>query len=230
MKKNPEQSHESVAGPTKPQGSTRRHFLKGTTLALPVVVTLHSGAALAATSLGCGGMGNLPQTTKVLCDVNDSSGHKNYMREEVKLFRKVAITSGNNKTVTVVQNDAGSYFKGMGVWRHAGTTGGPAAGVPVDVNLALYEALNKLESNQVTAGTTPSTNSKLYVTLSGVTYQVIDFDKFKTSTTMLAVVHVSTSPQTGGLPVAVGAPLNSVPNAVVTSLTGACLASLYALK
>ena len=225
MEKNSEQTHESVAAPTSPQGSTRRHFLKGTTLALPAVVTLHSGTALAATSLGCGGMGNLPQTTKVLCDVNDSTGHKNYMREPVTLFRKITIgTTGNNRKVTVKHPGAESYFKGMGVWRHVGTSSGPAAGVPVDVALEL-EALNKLESNQVTVK-----NGKPYVTLGTKTYEVIDFDQFKTSTTMLAVVHVSTSPQTGGLPVAVGAPLGSVHNAVVTSLTGACLASLYALK
>ena len=110
MEKNSEQTHESVTAPSSPQGSTRRHFLKGTTLALPAVVTLHSGTALAATSLGCGAFnGNTQVYAKVLCDSNNPP-EDNRFRVPVLLYRK--LTKSGGQWGVADKNGPGHYFNG----------------------------------------------------------------------------------------------------------------------
>ena len=204
MEKNPEQTHESVAGPTSPQGSTRRHFLKGTTLALPAVVTLHSGTALAATSLGCGAFnGNTQVYAKVLCDSNNPP-EDNRLRVPVVLYRKLVKTTIKGKvTWTVDENDSGLYFNGKvdatDNWRFVldGTR------VIGDELLAVIKAAN------------------LDPDIKKVSF-------FKTTTTKYAIAHVATQ---GGAIVAVGTPVNTpVTSAIVTSWTGACLTSLYGAR
>ena len=215
MEKNSEQTHESVAAPSSPQGSTRRHFLKGTTLALPAVVTLHSGTALAATSLGCGGFnGNTQGYVKVLCDSNNPP-EDNRFRVPVLLYRKLVKTTvtsrGKPNTVKweVDKNNTGHYFKGKvgatDTWRFV--VAGPL----------------------VVAGT-PVTGDELdAVRKAAISHQdIINVQFFATTTKKYAIAHVAT--QSGAI-VAVGTPTtDKVMNAIVTSWTGACLTSLYGAK
>ena len=208
MEKNPEQSHESVAGPTNPQGSTRRHFLKGTTLALPAVVTLHSGTALAATSLGCGDFnGNMQLYAKVLCDSNNPP-EDNRFRVPVLLYRKLEKTTVTKKgkvTVTwnVVTGDLGHYFIGK---------------------------IGLTDTWRLVANGTPVTGDELAaVKKAAISHQDIkNVQFFATTTKKYAIAHVATQ---GGAIVAVGSPANTqIQNAIVTSWTGACLTSLYGAK
>ena len=202
MEKNPEQSHESVAAPTSPQGSTRRHFLKGTTLALPVVVTLHSGAALAATSLGCGDFnGNTQNYASVLVPTNNPPSD-NRFRVPVELYKKLKLQSDPSNVPSnwqVVTNDPGCYFKGNNVWRLV-TTGAEVLG----------DELAAVVAAAFIADTGGNSNN------------------MKTGTINYAIAHVSTS---SGAIVAVGSPVGStLSNAIVTSWTGACLTSLYKIR
>ena len=195
MEKNPEQTHESVTAPSSPQGSTRRHFLKGTTLALPAVVTLHSGTALAATSLGCGAFnGNTQVYAKVLCESNNPP-EDNRFRVPVLLYRKLTKIKGK---WTVDKNDTGHYFNGKvgatDIWRFV--------------------------ANGTLVG-----GDQLKAVIDAASLNVKDF---KTETIRYAIAHVATQ---GGAIVAVGTPIQTqVPNAIVTSWTGACLTSLYGAK
>jgi hypothetical protein len=187
--------------------AARRGFLKGTSLALPAVVSLHSGTALANTSLGCGGMGNLPQNYSKVCEDSYSPPPDNRMRKPVKCYRK--LTKSGSKW-SVVNEPAGTnpayYFRGItpGVagkcWR------------------------------KVSDGTRITNRGELAaLTRARVGHSSIrNVANFDCGVTKYAIVHVSMH---DGHIVAVGEPCGTtVPGAIVTSWTGACMASLYGHK
>lgn len=179
-----------------PEGTLRRRFLKGTGLALPAVVTLHSGAARAAVSLGCGGNGNVSQTGYAILTTQDHADDR--LRAAVELYRKVQVKSGGNAASVpadweVNTSDPGSYFQGNGVWRNL--DGSEVTG-------------NELQALVALAATAPTSTT------------------IRTGTTRYAIVHVNTS---NGSVAAIGSP-DPIANAIVTSWTGACMASLYGVS
>lgn len=179
-----------------PEGTLRRRFLKGTGLALPAVVTLHSGAARAAVSLGCGGNGNVSQTGYAILTTQDHADDR--LRAAVELYRKVQVKSGGNAANVpadweVNTSDPGSYFQGNGVWRKL--DGSEVTG-------------NELQALVALAATAPTSTT------------------IRTGTTRYAIVHVNTS---NGSVAAIGSP-DPIANAIVTSWTGACMASLYGVS
>lgn len=179
-----------------PEGTLRRRFLKGTGLALPAVVTLHSGAARAAVSLGCGGNGNVSQTGYAILTTQDHADDR--LRAAVELYRKVQVKSGGNAANVpadweVNTSDPGSYFQGNGVWRNL--DGSEVTG-------------NELQALVALAATAPTSTT------------------IRTGTTRYAIVHVNTS---NGSVAAIGSP-DPIANAIVTSWTGACMASLYGVS
>jgi len=179
-----------------PHGTLRRRFLKGTGWALPAVVTLHSGAARAAVSLGCGGNGNVSQTGYAILTTQDHADDR--LRAAVELYRKVQVKSGGNAANVpadweVNTSDPGSYFLGNSVWRKL--DGSEVTG-------------NELQALVALAATAPTSTT------------------IRTGTTRYAIVHVNTS---NGSVAAIGSP-DPVANAIVTSWTGACMASLYGVS
>ena len=241
MDMNLEKSQEPVAIPSAPRPTSRRYFLKGTSLALPAVITLHSGTALANAvarqSLACGGQGNLSQNTPVLCAKGDTAGEL-YMRQEVTLYKKLTFgtesvktttgTGKNSVTTTVViktitigdTKGAGEryYFEGKGVWRYCGLVDNPPG---TEVKQLEKAALAQLKIATFTGGKNDS------ITITGVRYKVINGDKLQaTPATMLAIINLDNK----GQAVAVGAPPGSTIGGsqptYVTSVYGACLQSL----
>jgi hypothetical protein len=202
METDKELNHEPTANQAHPQGATRRRFLKGTTLALPAVVSLHSGTALAASSLGCGNFnGNTQSYASVLVPSNNPPSD-NRLRVPVELYRLLSLKAGkpanNPANWKVVVADTGAYFKGNNVWR------------------------------KVADGTAVTGNELAAVVAAAVTADNGNSNNMKTGTIKYAIVHVSTS---SGAIVAVGSPVNTVVSgAIVTSWTGACLTSLYNVK
>jgi len=173
----------------------RRRFLRGTSLALPAVVSLHSGTARAATSLGCGGEGNVAQDGfAVLTDIDHEDER---LRAAVELYRLVQLKAGGTSTNTadweIVAGDPGSYFLGQDggspVWRR------------LDGSLVDGDELAALEALKNEAA-------------------------IKTGTTKYAIVHVSTA---DGSVTAIGSPDVQL-GSIVTSFTGACMASLYGVS
>lgn len=198
--------HAAGRGPSRPDAS-RRGFLKGTSLALPAVVSLHSGTALANTSLGCGGMGNLPQNYSKVCEDSYSPPPDNRMRKPVKCYRKLA-KSGT--TWSVVNTPAGAepayYFEGVTPGQSGSCWRKVSDGTRI-TNTGELAALAKAKVGHNSIG---------------------NVAKFDCGVTKYAIVHVSTS---NGQIVAVGEPCGTnVPGAIVTSWTGACMASLYGHK
>lgn len=178
------------------QPNLRRRFLRGTGLVLPAVVTLHSGGARAAVSLGCGGNGNVSQTGYAILTTQDHADDR--LRAAVELYRKVQVKSGGNAANVpadweVNTSDPGSYFQGNGVWRNLDGT--EVTG-------------NELQALVALAATPPTSTT------------------IRTGTTRYAIVHVNTS---SGSVAAIGSP-DPVANAIVTSWTGACMASLYGVS
>lgn len=240
METNLEKSQEPVAIPSAPRPTSRRYFLKGTSLALPAVITLHSGTALANAvarqSLACGGQGNLSQNTPVLCAKGDTAGEL-YMRQEVTLYKKltfgtesVSTTTGKGKasvtttstikTITIGDTKGAGdryYFEGKGVWRYCGLVGDPP-GTEV-------KPLEKAALAQLKLATLTGKNDSIKI--DGATYKVINGDKLKAiPATMLAIINLNNK----GQAVAVGAPPGSTVGGsqptYVTSVYGACLQSL----
>ena len=173
----------------------RRRFLRGTSLALPAVVSLHSGTARAATSLGCGGEGNVAQDGfAVLTDIDHEDER---LRAAVELYRLVQLKANGTSTNTadweIVAGDPGSYFLGQDggspVWRR------------LDGSLVDGDELAALEALKNEAA-------------------------IKTGTTKYAIVHVSTA---DGSVTAIGSPDVQL-GSIVTSFTGACMASLYGVS
>ena len=149
--------------PSVAPASLRRRFLKGAGLSLPAVVTLHSGAARAAVSLGCGGNGNVSQTGYAILTVADHADDR--LRAAVELYRLVQVKSGGNAANVptdweVNSSDPGSYFLGNGVWRKL--DGSEVSG-------------NELQALVALAATAPTSTT------------------IRTGTTQYAIVHVNTS-------------------------------------
>lgn len=187
------------AAETAPQATAplaeRRRFLRGTSLALPAVVTLHSGTARAATSLGCGGEGNVAQDGYIV--LTDLDHQDERLRASVELYRLVQLKSGgtsnNPADWEIVTSDTGAYF--------LGEDGGAQVWRRLDGSLVETDELAALQSLASDAS-------------------------IKTGTFKFAIVHVSTS---DGTVTAVGAP-DAQPGSIVTSFTGACMASLYGVS
>lgn len=170
----------------------RRRFLRGTSLALPAVVTLHSGTARAATSIGCGGEGNVAQDGyDILTDVDHEDER---LRAAVELYRLVQLkadgTSTNTADWEIVGGDTGAYFLGQ--------DGGTPAWRRLDGSLVEGDELAALEALKNEAA-------------------------IKTGTIKYAIVHVSTA---DGTVTAIGSAEAQL-GSIVTSFTGACMASLY---
>lgn len=244
MDMNLEKSQEPVAIPSAPRPTSRRYFLKGTSLALPAVITLHSGTALANAvarqSLACGGQGNLPQNTPVLCAKGDTAGEL-YMRQEVTLYKKLTFGTetvttvtgtGSNKvtttsaikTITIGDPKTGAgeryYFEGKGVWRYCGLVDNP----PNPPGKEVLNLLEKAALAQLTLATLSGKGDS--ITIDGEKYKVINGDKLKaTPATMLAIINLDNKGHAVGVGAPPGSPVGSQPT-YVTSVYGACLQSL----
>lgn len=155
----------------------RRQFLKGTSLALPAVMTLHSQAVQAVTSITCGQKA-LDSGITVPCVSSTDDG---CLRQVVTCYDK--LIKVNKK---MVGNGTNTYFQGLApgspspVWRHMNGSLVPDSEV-----------------------------------------QYINTKDMRGKTTR-AICHISAI---DGSLVAVGSPTNPT-NCIVTSATGACMASL----
>ncbi len=192
---------------TQQLNTGRRNFIKSTSLALPAIVTLQSGTALAATSYGCGGNGNISQTyAQVLVDGYPPSDNR--LRGKVTLCRALTY-SKSKKEWSVSTGNAGSYFLGKDstgdCWRYLD-------GKPVLDG-------SKAEEKFLTAVKMAAMNDP----------RIKNCASFKTTNVKYAIAHVSVS---DGSVVAIGHPdpKNPPMNAMCTSWTGACLASIYGHK
>ena len=87
--------------------TSRRQFLKGTSLALPAVMTLHSGTAQAITSITCGAKAYAAQQS-ASCVTTGSDG---CYRLPVNCYDKLVSKKVNGKTVKV-GNGTPTYFLG----------------------------------------------------------------------------------------------------------------------
>lgn len=87
--------------------TSRRQFLKGTSLALPAVMTLHSGTAQAITSITCGAKALAAQQSAT-CLTTGSDGR---YRLSVNCYDKLVTKKINGKTVKV-GNGTPTYFLG----------------------------------------------------------------------------------------------------------------------
>ena len=204
MDQAPEHTNTLADAPAVLGGLTsRRKFLKGATLTLPAIVTLHNGTALAATSLGCGGMENMPQTyANVLLDERGYHLTDNLFRVKVEICKALILSTAKPLTWGPDPSLTKGYFQdtfsGANVWRNLdGTLVVNTPGVVDSNNRGKYDAL-----------------------VFGIHFQYTP-SKFN-----FAIAHVS---KTTGNILAVGTPLNGAPppNSVITSWTGACLTSIY---
>jgi hypothetical protein len=170
--------------------TARRRFLRGSSLALPAVMTLHSVSAQvqAATSAYCRNDIDQSAAQPVI------SGTDDYFRKSVNVYAKLVDDGSGN----YVSDGQPTYFLGSSgstdVWRMV------ADGQPVpDPELPLVNA----NINGARATTT---------------------DPGSPVAAANAIVHFDS---TSGTVVSVGAPNGENLNAMVTSLTGACLHSLW---
>ncbi|MBI2799549.1 MAG: hypothetical protein HYX63_04590 [Gammaproteobacteria bacterium] len=186
--------------------ASRRKFLKGASLTLPAIVTLHNGTALAATSLGCGGMENMPQTyANVLLDEANYHVTDNLFRVRVEICKalKLSTAKDGNKSWGIDTDPTKGYFKdtfsGANIWRNL--NGSLVVNAPGVVDSGNHGELDALVLGLVPNKYTPS--------------------RFK-----FAIAHVSK--RTGNI-LAVGTPVGGAPplDSVITSWTGACLTSIY---
>jgi hypothetical protein len=173
--------------------AARRRFLKGTSLALPAVMTLHSVSAQAQAR----------QSAYCANDINQSAAQPtipstatdDYFRKSVNVYAKL-IDDGSG---TYVSDGQPTYFLGSSgstdVWRKvADGQPVPTAEIPF-INASI---------NGLRATPTSDPGSPL-----GTVKAIVHFDS------------------TSGAVVSVGAPNGENLNAMVTSLTGACLHSLW---
>ncbi len=220
MDENLEQNREPVEAQADAPGATRRRFLKGTTLALPAVVTLHAGAALANSSLGCGGQGNLTQfNVPVVVTTQDT-----YMRESVTLFPQFTIDTTKFK-IRAVANPTPFFFKGLSVWRYVSD----GLDVTADQRTILDFLTNSTGSNPPSTPP-PSITSQTKIKLSdsknyyfaGPSPSTVSSDfSFVNKGNGLALVNLNNT----GTVVSVGAP--PIPQTTyITSLSMACFTSL----
>lgn len=157
----------------------RRQFLKGTSLALPAVMTLHSQAVQAVTSITCGQKA-LDSNITVPSVTSTDDG---CLRHVVRVCQGLTY---DKKSKSWVGDGKDSYFQGL------------APGSPNPV-------WRRMDGSLV------SSDDEKY----------IDKNDNRNRTTR-AIVHISA---TDGSVVAVGSAYNPT-NCIVTSATGACMASL----
>lgn len=170
--------------------AARRRFLKGTSLALPAVMTLHSVSAQAQAR----------QSAYCANDIDQSaaqpviSGTDDYFRKSVNVYAKLIDDGSGN----YVSNGEATYFLGSSgttdVWRKvADGQPVPGAEIPfINANINGARAATSDPGSPV-----------------GTANAIVHFDS------------------TSGTVISVGAPNGENLNAMVTSLTGACLHSLW---
>jgi len=195
-----------------PAATSRRKFLKGTSVALPAVMTLHSGTALAATSLGCGGQGNLAQNAPVLVDPA-TNPHDPYMRKLVGLYPKIELKRVSGEWRLIVATDKIPYYffhQDGYPWRHVGPE--PTSGSEI-ADAGIREALGRLKNGVA--------SSTITLLATGKTYKIVNKSSFKKLGDAAALVNLNGN----GDQIAVGAPPGTT-GTYITSLTGACFHSL----
>ncbi|MGD9603066.1 MAG: hypothetical protein AB7O21_11945 [Gammaproteobacteria bacterium] len=210
----PSQPSAPATRPADAATTSRRLFLKGTAIAMPAVMSLHSGAVRAATSIGCGV--EPPHFPHDRCVIG-SFEHDGYMREPVEMCKKLVKATGRKCKTSSNTDDHEYYFKdhyykdsvGKNVWRY-----GKGGSVGLEVTGWELNAIRALES-----GLTSFKDGTTWYTFSGVS-----MGTFKNGTTKNGVVHCSV--YDGGKKKACGARCNTIPDCIVVSATGACLASL----
>ena len=184
--------------------ASRRKFLKGASLTLPAIVTLHNGTALAATSLGCGGMENMPQTyANVLLDEANYHVTDNLFRVRVEICKALKLNTTSHNWEADTDQTKGYFqdtFSGTNIWRNLDGTLVVNKSTMVDNN-------GRGELAALIAGVVPN-------------------NKYSPSRFKYAIAHVS---KLSGNILAVGTPIGGTPplNTVITSWTGACLTSIY---
>lgn len=189
--------------------TSRRKFIKGASLVLPAVVTLHNGTALAATSIGCGGMGNIPQSYANVLTKTYAPPPDNLFRVSVEIFSTLKLTTqSTGKAWLPDPTDANKfYFRATGSsdngkWRRQDGTEVVNDGINFDQagDGELSALISKLPSLKITP-----------------------------KQCRYAIAHISTS---DGTLVAVGLPINTPPpgGSIITSWTGACIASICGIK
>lgn len=163
--RHPEASTTPTAGGDE-RVESRRRFLKGTTLALPVVTTLTPGAAQALTSMTCGDKALLDGGLTpdfLLTPPNSDDGH--YRLPVVVYDREVPLDDGNGN-ITMVGNEEPTYFSGIDqgqpVWRSfvdgsvVSTEDPPDLRNPPDISLTGYAIVHV----SATDGSTVSVGAK----------------------------------------------------------------------
>jgi hypothetical protein len=103
-----------------PGRPTRRRFIKGSSLALPAVMTLHSHSAQALVSITCGQKAlDTGETAVPVIDIGEDDDH---LRENVvvydELFEETVENNGEEETVLVPDGQA-KFFRDdyANVWR-----------------------------------------------------------------------------------------------------------------
>jgi hypothetical protein len=178
------------------QGASRRRFLKGTSLALPAVMTLHSVSAQAQAASSAFCANDVDATAASHLTIDQDS----YFRNKVEVFSKI-IEDGNGGFES---NGEATYF--------LGSVGGSAKWRMVNTGAIIAD-------EDIRFVNAPANMNVLRV----VPIQTVPVDVFPQQ---FAIVHFDNQ---SGAVISVGAPLGEVNlgTAMVTSLTGACLHSLW---
>ena len=226
-----ETNHESSQSPSEPStGTTRRGILKGTSLALPAIVTLHSGAALANSSAAANCTAAL--SSYPVCSVAPTNG--TLLRIQTHCLRAIEVksslpggTSLSTSNVTtyyqVSPNSGAAYFLGF-TGQTSGTPAWRSTGdwslVAVDANM--IEAMNYFYYGSLTQpdiSTAPS-----YQSDTGSTSALPGAGAYcDSSGTGYAVCWINTN----GAITDVGAGAAATSGAIVISYQGGCYTSIF---
>ena len=182
---------------TQAQQTTRRTFLKGTTLALPAVITLHSGAALANISVSqCVTQRANIAALPVISPIQDQLG-RNLVDVYEKLKQRV---TGDPNSGFIVDRGVTQPFYFAGI----------EYGLPV--------------VRYISSGSIVPTTEYDEVNRPGcLNYRVVSPPQPK----QYAIVYYNTDKIGGGTVVSVGSPTNPSPtHASTVSAAGACITSL----
>ncbi len=176
--------------------ASRRRFLKGTSLALPAVMTLHSVSAQAQAGSSAFCANDVDATAASHLTIDQDS----YFRNKVEVFSKI-IEDGNGGYES---NGEATYF--------LGSVGGAAKWRMVTTG-------DIIADEEIPFVNAPANINVLRV----VPIETVPVDVFPQQ---FAIVHFDNQ---SGAVISVGAPLGEVNlgTAMVTSLTGACLHSLW---
>jgi len=178
------------------QVASRRRFLKGTSLALPAVMTLHSvsAQAVARSSAYCA------NDVDATAAPHLTSSQDSYFRNQVEVFSKI-ISNGNGGYTS---NGTATYF--------LGSVGGSA-------KWRLVASGDIIPDEEIPFVNAPANINVLRI----VPIETVPVNVFPQQ---YAIVHFDNQ---SGAVISVGAPLAEVNlgTAMVTSLTGACLHSLW---